>query len=172
MIGQNAAFSGHPPLAARLLASRPARSESFNLRRTWCAILGLNQSPMSLMVCLLLCGAARGSRARMTWKTRMVRGGITSAMTSSSGAFGSSDGPIPHRQICRGESVLSGAAATQILSATHGFVLLAMSGFIDSQGLQDVMAPLAINLIVGLGDTRRRAGRSLAAAIEARASQR
>ena len=43
MIGQNAAFSGHPPLAARLLASRPARSESFNLRRTWCAILGLNQ---------------------------------------------------------------------------------------------------------------------------------
>jgi hypothetical protein len=41
VIGQNAAFSGHPPLAARLLASRPARSESFNLRRTWCAILGL-----------------------------------------------------------------------------------------------------------------------------------
>jgi hypothetical protein len=41
VIGQNAAFSGHPPLAARLLASRLARSESFNLRRTWCAILGL-----------------------------------------------------------------------------------------------------------------------------------
>jgi AcrR family transcriptional regulator len=59
-------------------------------------------------------------------------------------------------------------AATQILSATHGFVLLAMSGFIDSHGLQDVMAPLAINLMVGLGDTRRRAERSLAAAIEAR----
>ena len=62
-------------------------------------------------------------------------------------------------------------AATQILSATHGFVLLAMSGFIDSQGLQDVMAPMAINLMVGLGDTRRRAERSLAAAIKARASQ-
>ncbi|WP_219066715.1 TetR/AcrR family transcriptional regulator [Candidatus Mycobacterium methanotrophicum] len=61
-------------------------------------------------------------------------------------------------------------AATQILSATHGFVLLAMTGFIDSQGLQDVMAPLAINLMVGLGDTRRRAKRSLAAAITARAS--
>jgi hypothetical protein len=43
VIGQDAAFSGHPPLAARLLASRPARSESFNLRRTCCAILGLNQ---------------------------------------------------------------------------------------------------------------------------------
>lgn len=62
-------------------------------------------------------------------------------------------------------------AATQILSATHGFVLLAMTGFIDSQGLQDVLAALAINLVVGLGDTRRRAQRSLAAAIEARASQ-
>jgi AcrR family transcriptional regulator len=62
-------------------------------------------------------------------------------------------------------------AATQILCATHGFVLLAMSGFIDSHGLQDVMAPMAINLMVGLGDTRRRAERSLAAAIKARASQ-
>jgi hypothetical protein len=58
------------------------------------------------------------------------------------------------------------------LSATHGFVLLAMSGFIDFQGLQDVMAPMTINLMVGLGDTRRRAERSLAAAIKARASQR
>ena len=62
-------------------------------------------------------------------------------------------------------------AATQILSATHGFVLLAMSGFIDSQGLQDVLAPMAINLMVGLGDTRRRAERSLAAAINARTSE-
>jgi hypothetical protein len=57
------------------------------------------------------------------------------------------------------------------LSATHGFVLLAMSGFIDSHGLLDVMAPMAINLVVGLGDTRRRAERSLTAAIKARASQ-
>jgi AcrR family transcriptional regulator len=62
-------------------------------------------------------------------------------------------------------------AATQILSATHGFVLLAMGGFIESQGMQEVMVPMAINLMVGLGDTRRRAERSLAAAIEARAAQ-
>jgi hypothetical protein len=66
------------------------------------------------------------------------------------------------------------SAATQILCATHGFVLLAMTGFIpaqglqDPRGLQDVMAPMAINLLVGLGDTRRRAERSLAAAIKAR----
>jgi AcrR family transcriptional regulator len=64
------------------------------------------------------------------------------------------------------------SAATQILSATHGFVLLAMTGFIDPQGVRDVMAPLTINLMVGLGDTRRRAEHSLAAAINARASQR
>jgi AcrR family transcriptional regulator len=62
-------------------------------------------------------------------------------------------------------------AATQILSATHGFVLLAMTGFIDVHGLQNVMAPMAINLMVGLGDTRRRAERSLAAAIKARTSK-
>ncbi|ASL09279.1 TetR family transcriptional regulator [Mycobacterium intracellulare subsp. chimaera] len=59
-------------------------------------------------------------------------------------------------------------AATQILSATHGFVLLTMTGFIDSEGLQDVMMPMAVNLMVGLGDTRRRAERSLTAAIKAR----
>jgi len=59
-------------------------------------------------------------------------------------------------------------AATQILSATHGFVLLTMSRFIDFRGLHDVLGPLAINLMVGLGDTRRRAKRSLRAAIEAR----
>lgn len=62
-------------------------------------------------------------------------------------------------------------AATQILSASHGFVLLAMSGLINPQGSQDVMASLAINVMVGLGDTRRRAENSLAAAIDARASQ-
>jgi AcrR family transcriptional regulator len=62
------------------------------------------------------------------------------------------------------------SAAAQILSATHGFVLLAMSGFIDSQGLREVMVPLAINLMVGLGDTRERAEHSMSAAIEARAS--
>ncbi|WP_194166495.1 TetR/AcrR family transcriptional regulator [Mycolicibacterium sp. P9-22] len=60
-------------------------------------------------------------------------------------------------------------AATQILSATHGFVLLTMGRFIDFRGLQDVMGPLVINLMVGLGDTRRRAQRSLRSAIEARA---
>lgn len=60
-------------------------------------------------------------------------------------------------------------AAEQILSATHGFVLLAMTGFIDSQGFQDVMAPLAVNLMVGLGDSRELAERSLSTAINARA---
>ena len=62
-------------------------------------------------------------------------------------------------------------AAIQILSATHGFVLLAMTGFIDPHGLQDTMVLMAINVMVGLGDTRRRAERSLAAAIKARTSE-
>ncbi|MFI5508344.1 TetR/AcrR family transcriptional regulator [Mycobacterium sp. NPDC051804] len=64
----------------------------------------------------------------------------------------------------------SAPAATQILSATHGFVLLVISRVIDLQALQDVMAPLAINLIVGLGDTRERAEQSLAVAINSRTS--
>ncbi|MCV7316285.1 TetR/AcrR family transcriptional regulator [Mycolicibacillus parakoreensis] len=61
-------------------------------------------------------------------------------------------------------------AASQILSATHGFVLLTMTGFIDADEAQQVMAPLAVHLVVGLGDTRRRAERSLAAALDARAA--
>ncbi len=58
------------------------------------------------------------------------------------------------------------AAATQVLSVTHGFVLLAIGGFIGDIGeaLQDVMVPLTINLMVGLGDERERVERSLAAA--------
>jgi hypothetical protein len=58
----------------------------------------------------------------------------------------------------------------QSASATHGFVLLSMANVNDSQGLQDVMTPLATNLIVGLGDTRPRAERSVATAIAAYAS--
>jgi AcrR family transcriptional regulator len=64
------------------------------------------------------------------------------------------------------------AAAAQLLSATHGFVLLAMTKVIDPRGVQDVMTPLATNLIVGLGDTRPRAERSVATAIEAYALRR
>lgn len=61
--------------------------------------------------------------------------------------------------------------AAQLLSATHGFVLLTMTQVIDPQGLQDVMVPLAITLIVGLGDTRRRAERSVSAAVQAYAAR-
>lgn len=63
-------------------------------------------------------------------------------------------------------------AAAQLLSATHGFVLLLMTDVIETQGLEAVMAPLAINLLVGLGDARRRAERSVTAALEAYASGR
>jgi hypothetical protein len=63
-------------------------------------------------------------------------------------------------------------AAAQLLSATHGYVLLSMTDVIEPQSLQTVIAPLAINLLVGLGDTRRRAERSVAAAIEGYASRR
>jgi AcrR family transcriptional regulator len=58
------------------------------------------------------------------------------------------------------------AAATQVLSVTHGFVLLAIGGFIGDigQAIEEVMIPLTINLMVGLGDERERVERSLAAA--------
>jgi AcrR family transcriptional regulator len=55
--------------------------------------------------------------------------------------------------------------AGQFLSATHGWVLLVITGAfeLDEHG-RDILAALAINLMVGLGDTRAAAERSLAAA--------
>jgi AcrR family transcriptional regulator len=63
-------------------------------------------------------------------------------------------------------------AAGQFLSATHGWVLLEIAGVFgpDGDGLA-VMRPLAINLMVALGDERAEATDSLQAAERALASQ-
>jgi len=58
-------------------------------------------------------------------------------------------------------------AATQILSVTHGYLLLRIGGFVEEE-LRDVMPSLAVNLMVGLGADRELTERSLARAIEAR----
>jgi AcrR family transcriptional regulator len=53
-------------------------------------------------------------------------------------------------------------AAGQFLSATHGYVLLEIAGIFGSSGDGlSVMFPLAINLMVGLGDRRAAATSSL-----------
>jgi AcrR family transcriptional regulator len=58
-------------------------------------------------------------------------------------------------------------AAGQFLSATHGYVLLEIAGaFGEGQG-PSVMWPLGINLMVGLGDSREAAERSLATTLAA-----
>jgi AcrR family transcriptional regulator len=60
-------------------------------------------------------------------------------------------------------------AAGQFLSATHGYVLLEIGGAFGQQGEgRQVIAPLAVNLMVGLGDSREAAERSLLAAVAAR----
>jgi AcrR family transcriptional regulator len=59
-------------------------------------------------------------------------------------------------------------AAGQFLSATHGYVLLEIGGAFGRQGEgRQVIAPLAINLMVGLGDSREAAERSFRAALAA-----
>src|SRR4051794_20584765 len=62
--------------------------------------------------------------------------------------------------------VESVVAAGQFLSATHGYVLLRIAGAFgrEEDGLH-VIGPLAVNLMVGLGDERAAAERSLAAAV-------
>lgn len=50
------------------------------------------------------------------------------------------------------------AFAAQIWSGIHGYVLLEMAGFFDSEGngLGEVLAPLTISLLIGAGDERER----------------
>ncbi|MPY80043.1 MAG: TetR family transcriptional regulator [Actinophytocola sp.] len=56
------------------------------------------------------------------------------------------------------------AVAGQIWSATHGYVLLEMTGVFghEGHGLVRTLQPLIINLLVGLGDTRANIEASLA----------
>jgi AcrR family transcriptional regulator len=69
------------------------------------------------------------------------------------------------------EPIDSLLAAGQVLSATHGWVLLEIAGTFggDERG-QMVMGLIGVNLMVGLGDSREAAQRSLQAAVEARAA--
>jgi AcrR family transcriptional regulator len=54
-------------------------------------------------------------------------------------------------------------AAAQIWSAIHGYVLLEIAGFFDGrQGVEQVLGPLGVTLVVGLGDTPEAAERSAA----------
>lgn len=62
------------------------------------------------------------------------------------------------------------AAATQILTATHGYVLLLIGGFLGDAGpvTRDVAIPLNVNLMVGLGADRQRVARAIAEAFAGR----
>ena len=62
------------------------------------------------------------------------------------------------------------AAAVQILSTTHGYLLLELGGLV-TEDIQGVIAPLSVNLMVGLGADRKKAERALARAIRDRASR-
>jgi AcrR family transcriptional regulator len=61
-------------------------------------------------------------------------------------------------------------AAGQFLSATHGYLLLNIAGVVGHEGGDiGIARELAVNLMVGLGDDRAAATRSLAAAEASRA---
>ncbi len=56
-------------------------------------------------------------------------------------------------------------AAGQFLSATHGYVLLEIAGAFGPAGGLDIVRSLAVNLMVGLGDSRAAATKSLEAVV-------
>lgn len=61
-------------------------------------------------------------------------------------------------RIRRGDPV---AVAAQIWSMLHGYVLLETIGVFGRDGVPNVLGPAAVNLLVGLGDRREAAERSL-----------
>ena len=60
------------------------------------------------------------------------------------------------------------AAALQVLSMTHGYLLLGLGGLVTEE-MQGLITPLTVNLMAGLGADRDKAERSLARAIRDRA---
>lgn len=62
-----------------------------------------------------------------------------------------------------GESVIAG----RLWSITHGEVLLEIAGFFghDGHGLSQILAPLTIDVLVGMGDDREKVQRSLETAM-------
>ena len=61
-----------------------------------------------------------------------------------------------------GESVVAG----RLWSLTHGEVLLEIAGFFghEGHGVTEILAPITIDVLVGMGDDRERTNASLAAA--------
>ena len=59
-------------------------------------------------------------------------------------------------------------AALQVLSVTHGYLLLGFGGLVTEES-QALITPLTVNLMAGLGADREKAERSLARAIRDRA---
>jgi AcrR family transcriptional regulator len=62
-----------------------------------------------------------------------------------------------------GESVIAG----RLWSLTHGEVLLEIAGFFghEGHGLSQILSPLTLDVLVGMGDSRDKAEQSLAAAV-------
>ena len=93
---------------------------------------------------------------------------VAGAVTNSPQAQGAVDVLVRSmtrvRDSGRIEPVDPVVAAGQFLSATHGFVLLEIAGVFGASGNGlSVARPLAINLMVGLGDSRARVTASLRA---------
>ncbi|WP_238997396.1 TetR-like C-terminal domain-containing protein, partial [Mycolicibacterium sp. CBMA 361] len=59
------------------------------------------------------------------------------------------------------------AVAGRIWSICHGAVTLEMAGFFGTEGhgLRDILSPLTVDFLVGMGDERDRAEASLATAV-------
>lgn len=59
------------------------------------------------------------------------------------------------------------AIAGRIWSVIHGAVMLEMAGFFgrEGHGVTEILAPLFVDIVVGMGDDRERTNQSLAAAV-------
>ena len=102
-----------------------------------------------------------GNRVPVAWD--MTGPGTPSPIPEAQAAFDRLVRAVDRmKEAGRIRDVDSVAATGQIWSATHGYLLLEIAGYFGSEGhgLTQVMGPLAVNVMVGLGDDRAAAERS------------
>jgi AcrR family transcriptional regulator len=107
-----------------------------------------------------------GGRLRLHAGLEMTAAGVVGNLPEGQAALAVMTGALDRVKAAgRIDPVNTVIAAGQFLSATHGYVLLEIAGAFDEGAGLQIVAPLGVNLMVGLGDDREAAERSFQAAV-------
>ncbi|OQO92543.1 hypothetical protein B1813_10190 [Saccharomonospora piscinae] len=111
----------------------------------------------------LMFGITAVSASRRGQRTDLLGTGSPTELEEGRRAFGHLVAAVERLAASgRGTVPEPSAAAAQLWSAVHGYVLLEIAGFFgdEGHGVEQVLLPLAVNLAAGLGDDRAAAEES------------